>query len=100
MVHHRLFDKPIEFGTDTQNLVGGLMQLVKMVFDGEQQDKVTTGCQHSLASLHTCLEHGVSDMSDAWLKLCISVIILLVQHKKEPVCQVDMRFLLKTLGSI
>jgi len=83
----RLFDKPIEFGTDTQNLVGGLMQLVKMVFDGEQQDKVTTGCQHSLASLHTCLEHGVSDMSDAWLKLCISVIILLVQHKKEPVCQ-------------
>ena len=84
----RMLDKQFEFGSDSKNLVGGLLQLVRMVFNGDSQEKVTEGCQHSLAYLHTCLEQTMlEDVADYWLRMTISVVILLVQHKKEPVCQ-------------
>ena len=81
-------EKPAEFGSDEQNLVSGLLQLVKIVFDGGSQEQVTAGCQHSLACLHAGLEkRDQLELTGAWLSTVVSVVILLVQVKAEPVCQ-------------
>ena len=94
----RLLDKPIEYGSDGRNLVSGLLQLVKIVFQGEGQESVTEGCRHSLSYLHTCLVDSPKDLSGPWLSLAVSVIILLVQHKAEPVCQAWMMAILSHLA--
>lgn len=94
----RLLDKPIEYGPDGRNLVSGLLQLVKIVFSGEGQESVTAGCRHSLSYLHTCLVDSPKDLSGPWLSLSVSVIILLVQHKAEPVCHAWMFAILSHLA--
>ena len=48
---------------------------------------MTVSCQQSLACLHTCLLSTNLDLSPAWLSLTVSTVILLVQHKPEPLCQ-------------
>ena len=93
-----MLDKPIEFGSDGRNLVSGLVQLVKIVMEGGDQEGVRASCQHSLASLHTCLE-AAEDMSGSWLCLTLSVLILLVQHKAEPVCQAWLMAILSHLAA-
>ena len=74
------------------------VQLVKIVFNGEGQESVTAGCRHSLSYLHTCLVDSPKDLSGPWLSLAVSVIILLVQHKAEPVCQAWMMAILSHLA--
>ena len=93
-----MLDKPIEYGSDGRNLVSGLLQLVKIVFNGEGQESVTAGCRHSLAYLHACLVDSPKDLSGPWLSLSVSVIILLVQHKAEPVCHAWMMAILSHLA--
>ena len=88
------------FGGEGQSLVSGLVQLVKMVMEGEPQEQVTVGCQHSLAYLHTALEaEQLPDLAASnWLGLAVSVVILLVQHKQEPVCQAWLMAILSHLA--
>ena len=83
----RLLDKGVEAGGIGADLVGGLVQLVRAVTGGETQEKMTVSCQQSLACLHTCLLSTNLDLSPAWLSLTVSTVILLVQHKPEPLCQ-------------
>lgn len=94
----RLLDKPIEYGSDGRNLVSGLLQLVKIVFDGEGLERVTSGCRHSLTYIHTCLEVIPGDLAGPWLGFSVSIVILLIQHKAEPVCQAWMMAILSHLA--
>ena len=83
----RLLDKGVEAGSAGAELVGGLLQLVRAVTGGETQEKLTVICQQSLACLHSCLLSPGLDLAPGWLSLTVSTVILLVQHKSEPLCQ-------------
>ena len=76
-----------EAGGAEANLVAGLVQLVRSVTGGESQEKMTASCQQSLASLHSCLLAPSLALSSSWLTVAVSSVILLVQHRSEPLCK-------------
>lgn len=83
----RLLDKGVQTGAPGADLVAGMTQLVRSVTRGDSQDKMTVSCQQSLHCLHACLLSPNLDLAPTWLSLTVSSVILLVQHKSEPLCQ-------------
>ena len=80
-------EKGEEAGGVEAELVAGLVSLVRSVRAGESQEKLTASCQQSLTSLHSCLLAPSLGLSSSWLNISVASVILLVQHRAEPLCQ-------------
>ena len=77
----------VEGGGAEADLMAGLLQLVRSVTGGDSQEKLTVSCQQSLTSLHSCLLAPSLSLSSSWLNITVASVILLVQHKSEPLCK-------------
>ena len=88
-------------GRSGAGLVPSLARLVVAVLAGAGQEEVSLCAQQGLASLQAGLgEAGqAGELAGSWLSITVAVLVMLVEHKTEPVCQACLLALLSHLAA-